>query len=300
MSTRPPFRIVALLMSLAGVVSSPVHAGEPPLPRGLEMMRRTERAFARATGEIGVRNGFLMFFSDDCIAPPDSTPVRARLLARPVPIEPRPGLLEWEPLIGDISRSTDMGYLSGPASFTDAEGAKHYNVYFSVWRRNGEGLWKVVLDAGMQVAAPSPEFSDGKFRVAAGSAWTDSLPPAVAAAAASDLRATENAFIAAARSDPRRAYTANLADNARLHRDGRDPITNRDSILAFIATQPAMISAHVIKADAAAAGDLGWTFGACEFRTGDKLRHAAFTRVWKRDAKGRWKIVADLLNPAED
>ena len=285
-------------LSFATLVTN-ARTAESTLPRGLEMLRRTERAFARATGEIGVRNGFLTFFTDDAISPPDSTPVRLRLLARPAPIEPRPGLLEWEPLYGDISRSIDMGYLTGPSVYTDAEGKKHHGVYFSLWRRNGEGLWCVVLDAGASLPEAASEFASGAFRAAPAAAWADSLSAVAAANAQNDLRGVETAFIAAARADVRKAYAAHLAEHPRLHREGMSPITDRDAVLAYVASQPIMTSAHVIKVDTAAAADLGWTFGACEYRAGEKTVSAGFTRVWKRDAAGHWRIVADLLNPVE-
>jgi hypothetical protein len=109
------------------------------LPAGLDMIRRSERAFARATAEIGVRNGFLMFFADDAITPPDTAPARQGFLAVPAPVEFRPTDLAWEPLFGDIARSGDLGYLTGPSSFTDRSGKKHMGVYFSVWSRNPGG-----------------------------------------------------------------------------------------------------------------------------------------------------------------
>ena len=36
-------------------------------PQALQRMVATERAFAAATGEIGVRDGFLTFFADDAV-----------------------------------------------------------------------------------------------------------------------------------------------------------------------------------------------------------------------------------------
>ena len=293
---------VATAVFLATAIALPLAAhsaggdSSSVMPRGLEMIRRTERGFAKATGEIGIRNGFSMFFTDDCIAPPDSTPVRARLLARPAPIEPRVTTLVWEPLYGDIARSVDLGYLTGPSSYQDAEGKTQHIVYFSVWRRQLDGLWRVVLDAGMDQPSLAPEFANGTFRAAPDPAWSDSLSPAAAAGATAELRQVDTAFLAALGKDAKQAYAAALAEHPRVHRDGQHPLLDRAAILAWAATQPRMLSAHVIKADASAAGDFGWTFGACEYMKEGKLQHAGYTHVWKRDARGHWRIVADLLN----
>ncbi len=291
------------MVCVEAFATSPLAEAQPGptgLPRGLEMLRRSERGFAKATSEIGVRNGFLMFFADDAISPPDTTPMRTSLLARPAPIEPRPGKLEWEPLYGDISRSVDLGYLTGPSAYTDPEGKRQDGVYFSLWRRGGVGRWRVVLDAGIDVPSRPAEFAEGSFRAAPGPAWRDSATAQMAANAARDLGQAEREFGSAVQSNARTAYAARLAEHARMHRDGRAPLVDRDSILAFVTAQSRMTSSRLIRADVAAAADLGWTFGKCEYRDGDKSRRAAFTRVWKRDAEGRWRIVVDLLSPERE
>lgn len=263
----------------------------------LEMMCRTERAFARTTSEIGLRNGFLMFFADDAVMPPDST--RAGLTARPAPVNAPHTTLEWEPLAGDVSRSLDLGWLTGPFSYRDAHGGRHNGVYFSIWRRGADGLWRVALDAGIGTPAPAPEFSERVFRPAGGSRSADSLDAARSAGAANELRAVEVAFLEAAVTDARRAYDLALAEPARVHRDGRIPLTARDSILAMVAAEP-LASGHVIRCEVSAAGDLGWTFGAVQYRATTGTHSAGFTRVWRRDSSGRWRIVVDIASPAED
>ncbi|MGH7742408.1 MAG: DUF4440 domain-containing protein, partial [Candidatus Eiseniibacteriota bacterium] len=248
------------------------------------------------TAELGVRNGFLMFFANDALSPPDSMP--ARMSARPAPVAPPYTTLVWEPLAGEVSRSLDLGWLTGPFSYLDGKGQRHHGVYFSIWRRDADGLWRVALDAGIGTPGPVPEFSDSLFRAAGGSRSADSLTAEQAERSEAQLRGAEAEFLAAQTRDARAAYAASLADFARLHRYGRVPLTARDSILAAVAREGGWTSAHVIRAEVSAAGDLGWTFGALKRRDGAAVRDAAFTRVWRRDAQGRWRIVVDVLSPA--
>lgn len=297
---RPSLMIAGALLfstcavSLASAAAAPDTAS---MRSALEMMRRTERGFARATAELGLRNGFLMFFADDAIMPPDST--RARLTARPAPVLAPPTTLQWEPMTGEVSRSLDLGWLAGPFSYRDARGERHHGVYFSIWRRGADGLWRVALDAGIGTPGPAPEFADSAFRATAGPRWADSLDAAHAAGAAAELRGIETAFLAAAARDPRAAYDGALAGSARLHREGRVPILARDSVLALVAGEP-VVSGRVIRSEVSAAGDLGWTFGAVSYRAARGTRSAGFTRVWRRDAAGRWRIVVDVASPIED
>jgi ketosteroid isomerase-like protein len=45
------------------------------------------------------------------------------------------------------------------------------------------------------------------------------------------------------------------------------------------------------------AGDLGWTFGACEATVAGETTKGAYTRVWQRDDSGRWLVAVDIFNP---
>lgn len=263
----------------------------------LEMMRRTERAFARSTAEIGLRNGFLMYFATDAIMPPDST--SARLTARPAPTLAPPTTLEWEPMTGEVSRSLDLGWLAGPFRYRDASGERHHGVYFSIWRRGADGLWRVALDAGIGTPGPAPEFADSLFRASPGPRWADSLDATHAAAAAAELSRIETDFLAAAARDPRAAWGQALSASARLHRDGHMPLLARDSILARVAGERPG-DAHVIRAEVSAAGDLGWTFGVEAYPGEHGTTRAALSRVWRRDPQGRWRIVVDVASRIED
>jgi ketosteroid isomerase-like protein len=291
---------VLLVFGLAPAAAA--RAGAPPdtvaMRGALEMMRRTERAFARTTAEIGVRNGFGMFFAPDAIMPPDSVSTN-RFLQRPAPVAPQPTSLEWEPLTGDVSRSLDLGWLTGPFSYRDGSGVRHDGVYFSIWRRGADGLWRVALDAGIATPARATEFADSAFRPWAGPKWADSLDASRTAGALAELKQTEAAFLAAGATDPRAAYAGALAASARVHRDGSAPLVARDSILALVATERTR-DAHLIRAELSTAGDLGWTFGVASRRGASGPLQCAFTRVWKRDAQGRWRIVVDISSPSSD
>jgi len=48
--------------------------------------------------------------------------------------------------------------------------------------------------------------------------------------------------------------------------------------------------------------DLGYCYGSYELREGGgaKTEKGYYARVWKRDARGNWRIVFDLSNPLPD
>jgi len=57
-----------------------------------------------------------------------------------------PMQLTWKPIKSDISRSADLGYTYGSYQLKDTESELEKGYYVRVWKRNGSGKWKLVLD----------------------------------------------------------------------------------------------------------------------------------------------------------
>ena len=66
--------------------------------------------------------------------------------------------LSWEPLRADISRSGDLGWTTGrfTLEMTTPTGSMSQNegLYVSIWRRQADGTWKVVMDLGNLTTQP--------------------------------------------------------------------------------------------------------------------------------------------------
>ena len=61
--------------------------------------------------------------------------------------------ISWKPTSGDIAASGDLGYTIGRWEFTGDEGSARGN-YVTIWRRQADGSWKVVVDIGDTDAPP--------------------------------------------------------------------------------------------------------------------------------------------------
>ena len=136
----------------AGVTAS--GAVLPPMqspPPALLKMADTERAFAKRAAETTVRQAFIDFFADESIGfEPDPVPARESLRKREAPPQPPGFQLLWEPRLGDVSSSGDLGYLTGPAEYVNAGKPSTYSCYFSVWQRQPDGEFRVILDVGVR------------------------------------------------------------------------------------------------------------------------------------------------------
>jgi ketosteroid isomerase-like protein len=259
-------------------------------PQALPRMVAAERAFAAATAEIGVRDGFLAFFADDAISivpGADGTKVtvvlaRPGIAARPEPKLPLAAQLIWEPFTGQVSSDGTLGWLTGgyaSLTTTTREIAAH-GAYFSVWKRQPNGTWRVWLDEG--ISLPDLWRDASPFRA-------DPDPDAAASAASSAAETIEQAEASVSSSGD--AWRARVSEALRLHRDGKMPFVGREAAIAGMTAEWKTVRYTLIRTDAAASGDLGVTLGGYDATTGSGPEHGTWVRVWKRDVTGRWRIV---------
>lgn len=265
-------------------------------------MIAAERAFAAATKEIGVRDGFLTFFTGDAI---DVAPVGRRLelvnatdrlRAQPPPRLPLVIELAWEPRWGAISSAGDLGWLTGPSRIHSRGGSDQdrHGAYFSIWRRQPDRTYKVRLDIGIATARPVI-FPDG-FTPATRPVAPAHAAPATAAAA-SEIRLIEARFAESASNDLGGAYRSHLLPDARLHRNERSPFVGVEAAAGFMTETFDRMTWAVLHDEMAASGDVAFTAGAyaaaakaSEGRPGSHER-GFFVRVWHRIADGAWKVA---------
>ena len=294
-------RRAADVTAAAALIAGALLAGAPRAGASADALNRmveAERAFARAASERGIRAAFLTFLADNAISLQPYGNAKEQWRARPAPpAAARQARLEWAPRTGDIAASGDLGWLTGEFTLTPPGDAPRYGCYFSVWQRDERGDWRVRLDVG--VSTPEPvTFPAPGFRRVAGPAGRR-VDDGASAAPASALVAADRALAsdAAARSVAT-ALLAVIDEEARLHREGLQPLAGRASIARYLASAPppAQRFAPAIESGVAASGDLGWTIGRYAPAAGPG-ESGYYLRVWKRDGTGRWTIAADIAQP---
>src|SRR5262249_45829368 len=97
------------------------------------------------------------FAEDGINFQPHPTNTREAFRKTPPPAPPPPITLNWAPIYGDVSQAGDLGYTTGPYTVEDRSAEKRparHGMYSSVWKKQADGSWKVVLDLGIQVPTP--------------------------------------------------------------------------------------------------------------------------------------------------
>ena len=138
------------------------------LPPALASLAAAERAFAGTSLEKGFRASFLTFFADDGIFF-QPHPVKAKEALRERPATPETFTLNWEPIFGDVSDAGDLGFTTGPFTLSDkaSQNSKtKHGCFFSVWKVQADGSWKVVVDAGITTPGPVSSGERTSFRAA--------------------------------------------------------------------------------------------------------------------------------------
>lgn len=289
------FIIVVFGASLLAQTPAPPPA--QPLEGGGDALRRieaTERAFAAATAEIGVRDGFLSFFAADAVrvvTPPDAPvrlePAREFWMSRPLQPLPLASRLSWAPFTGHASADGALGWLTGAyvvTSETVPPQRLDQGGYFSVWKRQADGTWRVWLDEG--VGFPQPWEGAEPFRVAA------EPEPGTAGQPGESLADVEREIAAGGA-----AWAARVDRSARMHRHGVMPIVGRDAVVAWAAGAWSSVTFTTIAESVAGSNDLGVAIGGYEAASGAGPERGMWVRVWRRDVTGRWRIVFETSRP---
>jgi ketosteroid isomerase-like protein len=270
-------------------------AAEAGLPPAQQELFDAERAFVRLAAEKGFRDSFYAYFADDGIAF-NPHPFRVRVALAGQPSTPPPMGADWAPVYGDIAAAGDLGWNTGPLVFAGRDGKPdRHGMFFSVWKRQPDGRFKVVLDIGSDTPSavvPIDEPPHSSWREGRGKPREVDLAAANAA-----LLAAESSFLATSAADGiGRAYAARLADDARVHRPGVMPVVGRAALDAWAAAQAGQVRGEALFADVAKSGELGYAWGSYE-RLGDAPEAGYFARIWKMDERDEWRIVMDTVSP---
>jgi ketosteroid isomerase-like protein len=67
--------------------------------------------------------------------------------------KPGPKTLTWEPLNAEVAESGELGYTWGNWKF-GLKDTTIYGNYFTVWKKQKDGSWKVALDGGNTTPPP--------------------------------------------------------------------------------------------------------------------------------------------------
>jgi ketosteroid isomerase-like protein len=294
--------VIAIALLVVAVWRAGAQVPEP-LPESLTQMIETERAFAARALVVGWKNAFLDYFSPAAVGFADGQPGSAREQIGKNPDPPKDLQLIWEPRFGDVAASGELGYLTGPVRNVRASrdgGKPRFSNYASVWKRQKDGSFKVVMDVGVNTPSAVP-FPTGFTRAPHQNRFTgdydESTPP---------LGTADELLNSALKTSQLRAYRPRLTEGVRFHRQNQMPIVGIPAATKWLASQRAVSSADSRFSEVARSGDLGYTWGTFTIAprrvtAGGRgqqtvnIQAGFYVRVWVRERNGQWKVALDVL-----
>ncbi|MDF1612587.1 YybH family protein [Stygiobacter electus] len=266
----------------------------------LNSLISTEYSFSKSAAEVGTRDAFLKFISDDGI------------IFRPNPVngkkflsesKPSGGLLSWYPVIAFVSRAGDLGFTTGPWQWRQNRidsVALAYGNYCTVWQREANNEWKFVIDLGNRNDKPSvlPE----RLKIDTTKLNSSFLIKMIKHEKPDELIELDKQFaLISSKIGVEAAYKKFVNDKSRLLRDGKFPIIGRQQISEYFTQQFAGYNLKPIDGRISSSKDFGFTYGELEIIKPDSVRRAVskernnYMRIWKKEQK-RWIIIVEVAN----
>jgi ketosteroid isomerase-like protein len=278
-------------------------------PPALNEMVETERTFAAMGAEKGVRESFFEFFGEEGISfTPHPAKFREYARKNPLPDPPpaREFKLEWWPVYGDVAESGELGYNTGPTLTTDLtprNRPSRHGYFFSVWKKQPDGTWRVAVDMGAESPGPDPAHQDRLRYERAPQEPYKKMSARDSVQGRSEILELESGFGEnLRRQGARDGYLSTVAEYARVHRVKTFPILGKKAIGDYFANRKLeAVAWEGIDGGVAGSGELGYSYGRYQLESHEDGKHRTekgyFTHVWKRNAEGDWKLVADVTSP---
>lgn len=249
-----------------------------------------EGKFAAWSVKHGMRDAFVEFFADDSILlRPDIVNGREFMRARTNP----PIVLDWRTTLSVMSASGDLGMSTGPwinTSKADPKAPASYGQFFSVWQKQKNGEWKVLVDHGISHDKPPVDLPLMAHDLAA------TVAPATVTADPEKWFAERGN----AASTPA-AYREAIDERSRLLRSDRLPMDGVARIGEYLNGVNGKWTWTAQRQGMSAAGDLAWSLGTYAWQSPAGAADTGhYIRVWVRDPKGQsahWKIAGEILTP---
>jgi ketosteroid isomerase-like protein len=117
-------------------------------------------SFSRASEEKGAAQAFYEFLAADGVSlATGEPPIRGRDAIK-VHLSAGPqGFFTWQPIAVDVARSGEIGFTWGTAIFqgkgADEKPRISHSKYVSIWKKQNNGRWKVVLFSTSPSPAPA-------------------------------------------------------------------------------------------------------------------------------------------------
>jgi ketosteroid isomerase-like protein len=129
---------------------------------GGDTLRQLEAEFMKAAAEKGAA-GYMSYYADDAAELPNGEDMiqgKENIAKTMGFLDDKNNRLTWTPVHADMAASGDLGFTYGTYEFRsqdkDGKPTVSHGKYTSIWKKQKDGQWKVVVDMGNSSPGPKP------------------------------------------------------------------------------------------------------------------------------------------------
>jgi ketosteroid isomerase-like protein len=199
----------------------------------------------------------------------------------------------------DVAASGDFGISTGPwemQEFRPNSISLGTGYFLTVWKKNPNGIWKVILDDGSSTPpvlgkAHLFSFPEGADKPVANVKLFDQEK------VLAELKEVERQMLSAWKANPvSSTYSSFLSRTSRIQLEGRLPSVNRDSINIWLSERDKTLTWNIAGGGAASSGDLGFTYGYMYLKGITEKPSGHYVRIWKKQPGGKWAITIEMMS----
>lgn len=253
-----------------------------------------EESFNKAVARKGIKEAFLSVADPEGIV---FKPNAQKITDFYGAIDKQPGSLSWKPKFARISASGDLAFTAGPYVYQNGktDDDKVYGDYVSVWRADGDGNLKLLLDLGIQHPEPEAEVN------------TDFKEPDTAKSKPSKdpfggkmiITETDKMFNHTLTISTLGTYKEFLSPEGRYYFPGFEPMTGVDKVLKFLDNEAISITAENVNAGRSISNDLAYSYGTARIKKGNIVSSYNYVRIWEIDNQHKWNVLLEVFSAVE-
>jgi len=242
-----------------------------------------EKSFAAYAGAEGITNAFMKFLHDSAKVFEGGKILNGKEVWKERKTDSME--LTWYPEFAEVAASGDFGYTTGPSEFRlkkGSERADHKGIFSSIWQKDKNGVWMVMLDIG--TSSPQSEYDTSKVEYNKIKSTPGKIKKLKKESNEDEIRKVEEKFIADY--DNGKAYVQYASPSARYNRPQEKVAKG-----AVVLNDSLEYSYKNVGTGISSSGDLGYAYGFLNASG----KEGNYLRVWMKEM-GLWKIVLDAAS----
>jgi ketosteroid isomerase-like protein len=254
----------------------------------LRSLVEAEKSFAATSAERGIRESFLKFFAENSIIFAPEPKNGKKFYSY---YEDKGRRLTWRPIFATIASSGELGVTTGPWQLAKSKAEPApiaFGNFLSVWRKQLDGSWKVIVDVGVDHERPGDLPAEPQLLLP-----TDRPARTDVDLARRALQEADRKLVDRLKETGSNATLDVASDQIHVLRQNVLPVVGREAATSLLRTERRSITRSFIDGSLSHEGDLAYRYGSYSSSDKNGSERGYYLTIWRTEA-GEWKILIDL------